>query len=183
MSGLLFPAFLKEEASSTSSKRLNYDLMTCKFPGTKVFSLVQSLQKLKSEVDSQDVKIRDREGWLTPYNIRHNFTSNWRVLEPMRRQQVLAKALNDLENKAWEALEEVFDNATVRKAMEPVRTCQNAVRICTLQMLYCTLFCSVRFADQATFICQTTTVTYFYQFTNFVHFNVQLSLKEGWLPK
>ena len=105
-------AFLKEESAS---KRFNFDLMTCKFPGTRVFSMVQSLQKLKSEVDSQELKIREREGWLTPYNIRHNFTSNWRVLEPLRRQQVLAKALAELEAKALEALGEVFENATVIK--------------------------------------------------------------------
>ena len=102
--------FLKEESTS---RRLNYDLMTCKFPGARIFSLVQGLQKLKSELDTQELRLKEHEGWLTPYNIRHNFTSNWRVLEPLRRQQVLAKALADLESKAREALAEVYDNATV----------------------------------------------------------------------
>ena len=90
-----------------------FELRKCRFPGSSVFAVVGMLHHFKGEVEALDTKSREIQGWLTAYNIRHNYSSPWRLTETVSTHAYLMKALKDYARNASKALQPVFDDATV----------------------------------------------------------------------
>lgn len=57
-------------------------------------------------------------GWLTPYNVRHNFTSPLRIQELMADEDRWYHSLISMIQSTSDALDEVFDRYTVTEWIE-----------------------------------------------------------------
>ena len=90
-----------------------FELRRCKFPGSKIFGAVGSLVRYKSEVEALDTVSRETQGWLTSYNIRHNYTSPWRLTEVLNGHSDLLASLNQYREKTSRTLSSIFDKSTV----------------------------------------------------------------------
>ena len=91
-----------------------FELRRCRFPGHLAFGVVGTLHHFKSEVEALDTNSRETQGWLTAYNIRHNYSSPWRLTESVSTHAYLIKALKEYSKTTNKALQPIFDNATVR---------------------------------------------------------------------
>ena len=72
-----------------------------------------SLHNYKAEVEALDTSSRETQGWLTSYNIRHNYTSPWRLSETVSGHANLLRSLADYKEKTSRTLSSIFDRATV----------------------------------------------------------------------
>ena len=90
-----------------------FELRRCKFPGSNIYGAVGSLAHYKSEVEALDTTSRETQGWLTSYNIRHNYSSPWRLSETIGGHTYLVKALEDYKNRTSQCLKSVFERPTV----------------------------------------------------------------------
>ena len=90
-----------------------FELRRCKFPGSTIYGAVGSLAHYKSEVEALDTTSRETQGWLTSYNIRHNYSSPWRLSETIGGHTYLVKALEDYRNRTSYYLTSVFEKSTV----------------------------------------------------------------------
>ena len=100
---------------SLEQEPLQFELRRCKFPGWKIFGAVGSLSRYKKEVDTLVTISRENQGWLTNYNIRHNYSSPWRLTEVLSGHSELQKSLAQYKDKTQKSLASVFDKATVSK--------------------------------------------------------------------
>ena len=88
--------------------------MTCVLcAGSEIYGAVGSLAHFKVEVESLDTSSRESQGWLTGYNIRHNYSSPWRLSEAIGGHEYLAKALREYAAKTSAALQKTYENPTV----------------------------------------------------------------------
>jgi len=71
------------------------------------------LHHFKGEVEALDTKSGETQGWLTSYNIRHNYSSPWRLTESVSNHGYLIKALKEYAKTTAKTLQPIFDNATV----------------------------------------------------------------------
>lgn len=90
----------------------------CTFPGHGFFAFLQRLNSLQREVDDFFVQIDKKRSWLTPYNVRHNFSAAFRVDELLQDQPRLYHSVISLVHAAIENLQPVFDNYTVAEWIE-----------------------------------------------------------------
>ena len=109
-------------------------LSWCHFPGEKFFKVTKELVALEGEVAEFFAKVDTKRGWMTPYNVRHNMSSPFRiedvsrlfaqhydltgtveVLEDWSRTQ---HAVVSLMRTAAAALSEVYDQFTVAEWVE-----------------------------------------------------------------
>ena len=58
-------------------------LSRCFFPGAQVFKLTKTVVKTEEEVAEYLEKLETKQGWLTPYNFRHNLSSPFRIDQVM----------------------------------------------------------------------------------------------------
>jgi len=70
------------------------------------------------EVEMATTRIRDREGWMTQYNVDHKFSSPYRVQEMMRPLSYLPGSLKSLESQLEKTLSTYFDWYTVDEWIE-----------------------------------------------------------------
>ena len=90
-----------------------FELRRCKFPGSAIYGAVGSLAHYKAEVEALDTTSRETQGWLTPYNVRHNYSSPWRLSETIGGHTYLIQALEDYKNRTSHYLSSVFEKSTV----------------------------------------------------------------------
>ena len=57
----------------------------CNFPGANALASMRQLAALRKDVDELYVELTERQGWLTAYNVRHGFSSPWRIAEALGR--------------------------------------------------------------------------------------------------
>lgn len=95
-------------------------LALCNFPGLKAFLVTSKYLSLKSKVDNFHKTVTETKAWMTPYNVRHNFTSPFRVLEEFRLTDgyKLIKEVRHLMNESRQVLLEYFDKYTVEEWIE-----------------------------------------------------------------
>ena len=67
----------------------------------------------KVEVESLDTSSRESQGWLTGYNIRHNYSSPWRLSEAIGGHEYLVKALDEYAEKTSISLGKIYEKSTV----------------------------------------------------------------------
>ena len=100
-----------------------FDLRRCRFPGAMVFGAVGSLHHYKAEVEALDTSSRETQGWLTAYNIRHNYTSPWRLSETVNGHANLLKSLREYKDKTSQMLSSIFDKSTVSNLQRNLPVC------------------------------------------------------------
>ena len=87
--------------------------MLYEITGAKIFGAVGSLIRYKAEVEALVTISRETQGWLTNYNIRHNYSSPWRLSEVLNGHTDLQKSLAQYKEKTSKTLLSVFDKTTV----------------------------------------------------------------------
>ncbi|KAK6621635.1 hypothetical protein RUM44_001442 [Polyplax serrata] len=93
-------------------------LSRCFFPGSSFYKLLYRLNTTEKEVkEFLDTTTRSK-GWMTDYNVEHNFSSPLRVDELMADFPRVYNSLTSLERHARESLEEIFDQYTVNEWIE-----------------------------------------------------------------
>jgi hexosaminidase len=90
----------------------------CMFPGSSLFRYINRLSSLVTEAREFIDSIKFSRGWLSDYNIRHNFTSPTRVLELLDDQPRLQASLTNLARSVSEGMEEMYDHFTIGEYIE-----------------------------------------------------------------
>ncbi|KAG8197339.1 hypothetical protein JTE90_013466 [Oedothorax gibbosus] len=93
-------------------------LGVCFFPGSSTFRLTLRHSDVTKSLDKYINDITAHKGWMTEYNINHNFSSPLRVNELLRDFSYYNSSLNMLQEAAVKALREVYDDDTVSEWIE-----------------------------------------------------------------
>ena len=89
-----------------------WDMSRCDFPGEKAFSLLSSLALHSSEVTKLHSSVTQQSAWMSAWNIRHNFSSPWRVREITKSSSYLPSAVRELDTQARRILPDYLGNQT-----------------------------------------------------------------------
>ncbi|KAF6217272.1 hypothetical protein GE061_001626 [Apolygus lucorum] len=90
----------------------------CTFPGHAFFKLTNRLNSAQKEAEELIAMIRKQKGWMTKYNVRHNFSTPLRVDELMQDQPRVYHTIASLARSARDALSDVFDIITISEWVE-----------------------------------------------------------------
>uniref|UniRef100_A0A1B6KLL4 beta-N-acetylhexosaminidase n=1 Tax=Graphocephala atropunctata TaxID=36148 RepID=A0A1B6KLL4_9HEMI len=95
-------------------------LALCSFPGLKAFLVTSKYMSLKSKVDHFYEVVTEQKAWMTPYNVKYNFTSPYRVLEEFRLTEGyrLIKEVKKFMNETKDTFSEYFDDHTIVEWVE-----------------------------------------------------------------
>ncbi|XP_023341300.1 hexosaminidase D [Eurytemora carolleeae] len=95
-----------------------WDLYRCSFPGVKAFSLISNYNTQRVEVEQLYTRLKEKDGWMSDWHVRHKFSSPWRVEETLKTTNYLPGNVRDLEKQAKRTLGLYFDEFTVKEWME-----------------------------------------------------------------
>eukprot|EP00090_Calanus_glacialis_P017447 TRINITY_DN27161_c0_g1_i6.p1 TRINITY_DN27161_c0_g1~~TRINITY_DN27161_c0_g1_i6.p1 ORF type:complete len:574 (-),score=170.82 TRINITY_DN27161_c0_g1_i6:154-1875(-) len=95
-----------------------WDLTRCNWPGRKAFYLMNTYNIHRTEVDLLYSSAHDKSAWMTSWNVRHSFSSPWRVQEIMRTASYLPGAVKELESQARRVLAMVLEPWSVSEWVE-----------------------------------------------------------------
>ncbi|XP_064079928.1 hexosaminidase D-like [Macrobrachium nipponense] len=90
----------------------------CAFPGANVASLLHSYISLRDDIRRMMKEAEETGGWLTKYNIDHNFSPPKRIREATVDLRRLTFGLSDLREEALGVLSQYHDTATVSEWIE-----------------------------------------------------------------
>lgn len=93
-------------------------LVVCFFPGSAVFRLTLRQYDVAKSLDKYIFDITTHKGWMTEYNVNHNFSSPLRINEMLRDFSYYNSSLQMLQEAAIKALREVYDDDTVSEWIE-----------------------------------------------------------------
>ncbi len=90
----------------------------CMFPGSSVFRFINRISALVSESREFIDSIKLSRGWLSDYNIRHNFSSPTRIQELLDDQPRLLASMTNLAKNTIDSMWEVYDHWTIGEYVE-----------------------------------------------------------------
>ncbi|XP_071448252.1 hexosaminidase D-like isoform X2 [Hetaerina americana] len=92
----------------------------CIFPGALFFRLTARLQTTEREFAALTDAVHHRRGWMTPYNVRHNFSSPLRVEEEAGVDQLarLQQSVEALIRSARDTLADILDPYAIAEWIE-----------------------------------------------------------------
>lgn len=99
---------------------------TCSFQGADSYILMGNYLSLKATVDKLHETLTEKNGWMTYYNVKHNFTSPWRLVEDFTTLNgiTLLKEVQLFKNETSYILSPYFDmhvvNEWVEQRIEPM---------------------------------------------------------------
>ena len=73
---------------------------------------------IRTEVDLLFSSAHDKSAWMTSWNVRHSFSSPWRVQEIMRTASYLPGAVKELESQARRVLARFIEPWSVSEWVE-----------------------------------------------------------------
>ncbi|XP_065351869.1 hexosaminidase D-like [Cloeon dipterum] len=111
------PALMSAESLVMEPQQLSLGDI-CAFPGANALSVMRQYATLKQQVDELFWELTEKQGWLTPYNVRHGFSSPWRVAEGLAKQPFLMSNLEALRNSSQKVLSQYLDSSSVREWVE-----------------------------------------------------------------
>ncbi|XP_066140842.1 hexosaminidase D-like isoform X1 [Euwallacea fornicatus] len=93
-------------------------LSRCLFPGNGFFKLMYRLHNLEQEAKEYlDITTRQK-GWMTPYNVKHNYSLPLRVEELTQDLPRVYHGMTSLARNAAEVLSGIVDNYTISEWIE-----------------------------------------------------------------
>lgn len=104
----------------------------CMFPGSPFFRLTYRIRAAESEALSYLKMTKRHKGWLTDFNIRHNFTSPLRIDELTAELPRLYHGLISLAKLTADAMGDLFDLPTISEWIEQ-RMYPHIINLETLQ--------------------------------------------------
>lgn len=90
----------------------------CMFPGSPIFRLTYRLHNAEIEAQEYLKATQYQKGWMTEYNIRHNYSLPLRVDESTSDLQRIYHSLVSLSKAAHDTMLEVFDYYTIGEWIE-----------------------------------------------------------------
>lgn len=90
----------------------------CAFPGANSVALLHRYARLREEVETVQREAQERGGWLTAYNLRHNFSSPTRVRQTTASLGPLTTSLHSLYKEAKAVLGQYHDYHTTTEWLE-----------------------------------------------------------------
>lgn len=90
----------------------------CMFVGSSALRFAVHLVEISTETREYLDDVKYKRGWLTPYHIKHNFSSPARVEQQIEEAGRLKNTLTALVNDARDALAEVYDEWTIGELVE-----------------------------------------------------------------
>lgn len=90
----------------------------CPFPGHLFYRLTSRLNSAEKETDDLIQSIRKAKGWMTDYNVRHNFSTPLRVDELMQEHPRIYHTITSLARSVKDALFDIFDDFTIAEWVE-----------------------------------------------------------------
>ncbi|KAG8234758.1 hypothetical protein J437_LFUL006590, partial [Ladona fulva] len=92
----------------------------CLFPGALLYRLTARLQATEREFSALVEAVHHRRGWMTPYNVRHNFSSPLRVEEVAGVEQVarLQQSVENLIRSARDSLVDILEPFAISEWIE-----------------------------------------------------------------
>lgn len=109
-----FKTFINLETDPYLWRKLQW----CFFPGNRVFQLTSQIEDLNEQVETYLEKAQKKEGWLTDFNIRRNYSSPFRVNELTEDLKSHLHTVVYTMKNAKQVLEEFFDDYTVAEWIE-----------------------------------------------------------------
>ena len=94
------------------------DFEGCEFPGSRIFLLVLIIDSVQKEARVFIDDVKYNHGWLTEYNIHHNYSSPIRVEEFLTDAIRHIEELNKYKTKVEETFIEAFDEYTISEFTE-----------------------------------------------------------------
>ncbi|VEN38850.1 unnamed protein product [Callosobruchus maculatus] len=93
-------------------------LSRCIFPGNTVFRLMNRLHNMETESREFLDLVHRQKGWMTSYNVRHNYSLPLRVDEVIADMPRLYHAAISLAKIAADSMAGIFDNYTISEWIE-----------------------------------------------------------------
>ncbi|XP_014275818.1 hexosaminidase D isoform X1 [Halyomorpha halys] len=90
----------------------------CTFPGHAFFKLTYRFNNAEKEAKELIEMIRKQKGWMTEYNVRHNFSTPLRIEELMQEHSRIYHSMTSLGRVARESLSDIFDFYTIGEWVE-----------------------------------------------------------------
>lgn len=90
----------------------------CMFPGNAIFKLTNRLHNIEIEAREFLDVTRRQKGWMTYYNVRHNYSLALRVEELMADLPRMYHSMISLARSTFESMIDVFDNHTIAEWIE-----------------------------------------------------------------
>ncbi|XP_062559423.1 hexosaminidase D [Armigeres subalbatus] len=90
----------------------------CMFPGSVIYRFMLRLMTLMTEAKEYIDEVKNKRGWLTEYNIRHNFSSGTRVDDLLGEDYHLMNSITNLARNAASTLADVYDHWTSGEFIE-----------------------------------------------------------------
>ncbi|XP_028967191.1 hexosaminidase D [Galendromus occidentalis] len=123
---LIRSQMLKLLACQDSSRRLDLEsdenlytaMGRCNFPGSAVFRMTETHRDTIKRANEYYDGVTIHKAWLTPYNVRRNFTFIDRIDEGLEEFSSVQYTVRVLVEQARDALREVFDEYTVAEWIE-----------------------------------------------------------------
>lgn len=88
------------------------------FPGSPLFRLTYRLHSAEAEVQDYIKSTRQQKGWMTDYNVRHNYSLPLRVDELTGELPRIYHGMLTLAKSAVDAMEDVYDEFTIAEWVE-----------------------------------------------------------------
>lgn len=85
----------------------------CNFPGFKIYQFVQQLKLSKQSLQNQLFDDYQLRGWLSNFNIRHNYSSSWYLDQVVDKVQMYKGDLENLVRQLRTEMNQVFFPDTV----------------------------------------------------------------------
>ena len=92
-----------------------WDLTRCSWSGVRLFTLVANYNLHRTEVDRLHSGVIERSAWMSAWNVRHSFSSPWRVKEIMKTSLYLPQAVRELDTQARRVLPHFFGKCIIIK--------------------------------------------------------------------
>lgn len=90
----------------------------CMFPGSPIFRLMYRLHNAENEVLEYLKTTNHQKGWLTSYNVRHNYSLPLRIDELTSDLPRIYHSLLALNRAAYDTMNEIFDYYTIAEWIE-----------------------------------------------------------------
>jgi hexosaminidase len=90
----------------------------CMFPGSPFFRLTYRLHTMENEVEEFIKSTKRSKGWMTDYNVRHNYSLPLRVDELSGDLPRIYHGTTSLVRSAVDAMADIFDNYTISEWIE-----------------------------------------------------------------
>lgn len=95
-------------------------LTTCDYPGAEVYGIVLHYLVFKAKTDTLYDTMTKNKAWLTPYNVNHNFTNVWRIVQDYTylKTYTLLLDVRKFNRLSKTVLEKYFDIYTTNEWLE-----------------------------------------------------------------